>query len=400
MLQQKNVLLCVTGGIAVYKAAALTSKLVQAGANVKVVMTEAARQFVTPLTFQALSKNEVYVDTFDEKKPDVIAHIDLADWADVVLVAPATANTIAKLAHGIADNMVTTVLLATKAPVWLAPAMNVHMYEHSAVQQNMRTLQSFGYRFIEPAEGPLACGYVGKGRLEEPETIVSLLEQHLATEALLKGKKVLITAGPTREKLDPVRFFSNHSTGKMGYALAEVARDFGADVVLVSGPTSLPSPAGVDVVRVESAQQMYEAVMKHFHDSHIVIKTAAVADYRPKYVADNKIKKQEEDYTVVLERTIDILQTLGEQKTHQFLVGFAAETNDVERYAKDKLARKNADMIVANNVVQEGAGFGTDTNIVTIFKRDGTAKPLPLLPKSEVAKEILREVYNEIEGRL
>ncbi|WP_297989032.1 bifunctional phosphopantothenoylcysteine decarboxylase/phosphopantothenate--cysteine ligase CoaBC [Anoxybacillus sp.] len=400
MLQQKNVLLCVTGGIAVYKAAALTSKLVQAGANVKVVMTEAARQFVTPLTFQALSKNEVYVDTFDEKKPDVIAHIDLADWADVVLVAPATANTIAKLAHGIADNMVTTVLLATKAPVWLAPAMNVHMYEHSAVQQNMRTLQSFGYRFIEPAEGPLACGYVGKGRLEEPETIVSLLEQHLATEALLKGKKVLITAGPTREKLDPVRFFSNHSTGKMGYALAEVARDFGADVVLVSGPTSLPSPAGVDVVRVESAQQMYEEVMKHFHDSHIVIKTAAVADYRPKYVADNKIKKQQGDYTVVLERTIDILQTLGEQKTHQFLVGFAAETNDVERYAKDKLARKNADMIVANNVVQEGAGFGTDTNIVTIFKRDGTAKPLPLLPKSEVAKEILREVYNEIEGRL
>lgn len=400
MLQQKNILLCVTGGIAVYKAAALTSKLVQAGANVKVVMTEAARQFVTPLTFQSLCKNEVYVDTFDEKKPDVIAHIDLADWADVVLVAPATANTIAKLAHGIADNMVTTVLLATKAPVWLAPAMNVHMYEHPAVRQNMRTLQSFGYRFIEPSEGLLACGYVGKGRLEEPETIVSLLEQHMATEALLKGKKVLVTAGPTREKLDPVRFFSNHSTGKMGYALAEAARDFGADVVLVSGPTSLPNPAGVNIVRVESAQQMYEEVMKHFHDSHIVIKTAAVADYRPKYVADNKIKKQQGDYTVVLERTIDILQTLGEQKTHQFLVGFAAETNDVERYAKEKLARKNADMIVANNVVQEGAGFGTDTNIVTIFKRDGTAKRLPLLPKSEVAKEILREVYDEIEGRL
>ncbi|MGG6432111.1 bifunctional phosphopantothenoylcysteine decarboxylase/phosphopantothenate--cysteine ligase CoaBC [Anoxybacillus sp. D401a] len=400
MLHQKNILLCVTGGIAVYKAAALTSKLVQAGANVKVVMTEAACQFVTPLTFQALSKNEVYVDTFDEKNPNVIAHIDLADWAHIVLVAPATANTIAKLAYGFADNMVTTILLATKAPVWLAPAMNVHMYEHPAVQQNMRTLQSYGYRFIEPAEGILACGYVGKGRLEEPETIVSLLEQHMATEALLKGKKVLVTAGPTREKLDPVRFFSNHSTGKMGYAIAEAARDFGADVVLVSGPTSLPSPAGVNIVRVESAQQMYEEVMKHFQHSDIVIKTAAVADYRPKYVADNKIKKQQGDYTVVLERTIDILQTLGEQKTHQFLVGFAAETNDVERYAKEKLARKNADMIVANNVVQEGAGFGTDTNIVTIFKRDGTAKQLPLLPKSEVAKQILREIYYEIEGRL
>lgn len=400
MLGQKNILLCVTGGIAVYKAAALTSKLVQAGANVKVVMTEAACQFVTPLTFQALSKNEVYVDTFDEKKPNVIAHIDLADWAHVVLVAPATANTIAKLAHGLADNMVTTILLATKAPVWLAPAMNVHMYEHPAVQQNMRTLQSFGYRFIEPAEGMLACGYVGKGRLEEPETIVTLLEQHFATNHILKGKKVLVTAGPTREKLDPVRFFSNHSTGKMGYALAEAARDFGANVVLISGPTALPSPPGVQMIRVESAQDMYEEVMKHFHHSDIVIKTAAVADYRPKYVADNKIKKQQGDYTVVLERTIDILQTLGEQKTHQFLVGFAAETNDVEQYAKDKLARKNADMIVANNVVQEGAGFGTDTNIVTLFKRDGTVKSLPLLPKSEVAKEILREVHREIEGRL
>ncbi|MCG6185726.1 bifunctional phosphopantothenoylcysteine decarboxylase/phosphopantothenate--cysteine ligase CoaBC [Anoxybacillus sp. LAT_38] len=400
MLEQKNILLCVTGGIAVYKAAALTSQLVQAGANVKVVMTEAACQFVTPLTFQALSKNEVYVDTFDEKKPHVIAHIDLADWAHVVLVAPATANTIAKLAHGLADNMVTTILLATKAPVWIAPAMNVHMYEHPAVQQNMRTLQSFGYRFIEPAEGMLACGYVGKGRLEEPETIVTLLEQHFSTNHILKGKKVLVTAGPTREKLDPVRFFSNHSTGKMGYALAEAARDFGADVVLISGPTALPSPPGVQMIRVESAQHMYEEVMNHFHDSDIVIKTAAVADYRPKYVADNKIKKQQGDYTVVLERTIDILQTLGEQKTHQFLVGFAAETNDVERYAKDKLTRKNADMIVANNVVQEGAGFGTDTNIVTLFKRDGTMKKLPLLPKSEVAKEILREVHREIEGRV
>ncbi|GMB08513.1 phosphopantothenate-cysteine ligase /phosphopantothenoylcysteine decarboxylase [Thermolongibacillus altinsuensis] len=398
MVKGKNVLLCVTGGIAVYKAAALTSKLVQAGANVKVIMSEAACHFVTPLTFQALSKNEVYVDTFDEKKPNVIAHIDLADWADLVLVAPATANTIGKLANGIADNMLTTTLLATKAPIWIAPAMNVHMYDHPAVQENMKKLMSFGYRFIEPAEGLLACGYVGKGRLEEPETIVALLEQHFANGSLLKGKKVLVTAGPTREKLDPVRFFSNHSTGKMGYAIAEAAFAFGADVTLISGPTSLPDPHGVKTIRIESAQEMYEEVMNYFHDSDIVIKTAAVADYRPKYVAKDKIKKQPGDYTIVMERTVDILKALGEQKTKQFLVGFAAETNDVERYAKNKLESKNADMIVANNVVQAGAGFGTDTNIVTLFKRDGSKKELPLLPKSEVAKEILLEICRELEA--
>jgi phosphopantothenoylcysteine decarboxylase/phosphopantothenate--cysteine ligase len=398
MVKGKNVLLCVTGGIAVYKAAALTSKLVQAGANVKVIMSEAACHFVTPLTFQALSKNEVYVDTFDEKKPNVIAHIDLADWADLVLVAPATANTIGKLANGIADNMLTTTLLATKAPIWIAPAMNVHMYDHPAVQENMKKLMSFGYRFIEPAEGLLACGYVGKGRLEEPETIVALLEQHFTNGSLLKGKKVLVTAGPTREKLDPVRFFSNHSTGKMGYAIAEAAFAFGADVTLISGPTSLPDPHGVKTIRIESAQEMYEEVMNYFHDSDIVIKTAAVADYRPKYVAKDKIKKQPGDYTIVMERTVDILKALGEQKTKQFLVGFAAETNDVERYAKNKLESKNADMIVANNVVQAGAGFGTDTNIVTLFKRDGSKKELPLLPKSEVAKEILLEICRELEA--
>jgi phosphopantothenoylcysteine decarboxylase / phosphopantothenate---cysteine ligase len=400
MLKEKNILLCVTGGIAAYKAAVLTSKLTQAGADVRVIMSESACQFITPLTFQALSRNEVYIDTFDEKNPDVIAHIDLADWADLVLVAPATANTIGKLAQGIADNMITTTLLATKAPVWIAPAMNVNMYDHPAVKANIERLVSFGYQFIEPSEGYLACGYVGKGRLEEPERIVELLEEHfsLTQNPFLKGKKVLVTAGPTREKVDPVRFFTNRSTGKMGYAIAEAAAKFGADVTLISGPTNLPSPLNVNTIRVESAQEMYEQVMKYYQDSHIVIKSAAVADYRPKHIFAEKMKKQPGDYSILMERTIDILKTLGEQKKTQILVGFAAETERVEEYAKRKLESKNLDMIVANNVSEEGAGFAGDTNIVTIFKRDGSSISLPLLPKKKVAEEILKEIYRYIEA--
>ncbi|MCL6585770.1 MAG: bifunctional phosphopantothenoylcysteine decarboxylase/phosphopantothenate--cysteine ligase CoaBC [Anoxybacillus sp.] len=398
MVQGKNVLLCVTGGIAVYKAAALTSQLTQRGANVKVIMSEAACKFVTPLTFQALSRNDVYIDTFDEKKAAVIAHIDLADWADLVLVAPATANTIGKLANGIADNMVTTTLLATTAPVWIAPAMNVHMYEHPAVRENIDKLLRFGYRFMEPAEGHLACGYVGKGRLEEPETIIAAIEHYFSPSSqLLKGKKVLVTAGPTREKIDPVRFFTNRSTGKMGYAIAEAAAALGAEVILISGPTNLPAPAQVKTIWVESAQQMYEEVMHYFPNIDIVIKSAAVADYRPKYVFQEKMKKQPGDLTIELERTIDILKTLGEQKTTQFLVGFAAETEHVEQYARKKLESKNLDMIVANNVAQEGAGFAGDTNIVTIFKRDGSVIPLPLLAKKQVAEEILKVIAEELQ---
>ena len=399
MLQGKKILLCVTGGIAVYKAAALTSKLTQAGANVKIIMSESACQFVTPLTFQALSRNEVYLDTFDEKNPAVIAHIDLADWADLVLVAPATANTISKLAQGIADNMITTTLLATKAPIWIAPAMNVNMYDHPAVKANIERLSSFGYQFIEPSEGYLACGYVGKGRLEEPEKIIALLEEYFSVSIpLLEGKRVLVTAGPTREKLDPVRFFTNRSTGKMGYAIAEVAAKLGADVTLVSGPTNLPSPHGVNTIRVESAHEMYEQVMRYYEKSDIVIKSAAVADYRPKHVHTEKIKKQPGDYSILMERTIDILKTLGEQKTTQILVGFAAETERVEDYAKKKLESKNLDMIVANNVTVEGAGFAGDTNIVTIYKRDGSFKALPLLSKRKVAEEILKEIYSLTEA--
>lgn len=400
MLIDKKILLCVTGGIAVYKAAALTSKLTQAGASVKVIMSDSARQFVTPLTFQALSRHDVYTDTFDEKDSAVIAHIDLADWPDLILLAPATANVIGKLANGIADDMITTTLLATEAPVWVAPAMNVHMYAHPAVQKNMNTLRSFGYQFIEPGEGYLACGYVGKGRLEEPETIVQHLQRFFDKKDQplpLRGKKCLITAGPTREAIDPVRFLTNHSSGKMGYALAEEAIKLGAEVTLISGPVHLTPPAKAHVVQVESAAEMYDAVWPFYDDADIVIGTAAVADYKPKVYHTHKMKKQPGDNVIELERTKDILQELGMKKTHQLIIGFAAETNAVEEYARGKLEKKNADMIVANNVTTAGAGFGTDTNIVTMFKRDGSAINLPMLTKTETAKRILTEAASMLQ---
>ncbi|MEF7561869.1 bifunctional phosphopantothenoylcysteine decarboxylase/phosphopantothenate--cysteine ligase CoaBC [Bacillus infantis] len=391
MLNGKRILLCVTGGIAVYKAAALTSKLTQAGAEVKVMMSESAVKFVAPLTFQALSRHDVYIDTFDEKDSRVIAHIDLADWADLILVAPATANVIGKLANGIADNMITTTLLAATAPVWIAPAMNVHMYDHRAVQKNIKLLYEYGCRFIEPGEGYLACGYVGKGRLEEPEMIVSNIEGFFRNSGSLAGKKVVVTAGPTREKIDPVRYITNHSSGKMGYAIAEEALKAGALVTLISGPSSLAKPAGAAVIDVESAEEMYQAVDGVFDGADIVIKTAAVSDYRPKVVHESKVKKQDGDQVLELERTTDILLDLGRRKKQQILIGFAAETDHVEEYARKKLAKKNADMIVANNVKSEGAGFGTDTNIITIYKRDGGAIALPLMSKHEAAARILQE---------
>ena len=399
-MKGKHVLLCVTGGIAVFKAAALTSKLVQEGAIVKVIMSASACKFVTPLTFQALSRHEVYTDTFAEKDPSVISHIDLADWADVILVAPATANTIGKLANGIADDMITTTILAATAPVWIAPAMNVHMYEHAAVQQNMLTLQRFGYHFIEPGEGFLACGYVAKGRLEEPETIIALLKEFWQEKQLLAGKKILVTAGPTRERIDPVRYLSNFSSGKMGYAIVQEAIKMGADVTLVTGPTDLQVPSGAKVVRVESAQDMLEAVLSRYPDMDVVIKTAAVADYRPKTVHSEKMKKRAGELVLELERTTDILKTLGEKKEQQLLIGFAAETVDVAYYAQQKLETKNLDMIVANDVKAEGAGFGTDTNIVTMYKQSGDVIPLPLLSKAEVAHRILEEVQLLFEGTL
>lgn len=400
MLDGKKVLLCVTGGIAVYKAAALTSKLTQKGVEVKVILSESAAKFVTPLTFQALSRNDVYTDTFDEKNPKVIAHIDLADWADLILIAPATANIIGKLANGIADNMISTTLLAATAPVWVAPSMNVHMYEHPAVIKNIETLQRFGYRFIEPNEGYLACGYVGKGRLEEPEKIIAIMESFFKpAPSKLLGKKVIVTAGPTREKIDPVRYITNHSSGKMGYALAEQAIQLGAEVTLVSGPVSLEAPRGARVIQVESAEEMFIAVMNEYEKADMIVKTAAVADYRPKVSYDEKVKKKPGEEVLELERTKDILFELGQRKTKQILIGFAAETNLVEEYALDKLRKKNADMIVANDVKAEGAGFGTDTNIVTIFKKDGTTIPLPMMTKQEVARRILLEASKGLEGQ-
>ncbi|MCE4048367.1 MULTISPECIES: bifunctional phosphopantothenoylcysteine decarboxylase/phosphopantothenate--cysteine ligase CoaBC [Bacillaceae] len=394
MLQGKKILLCVTGGIAVYKMCALTSKLTQKGAEVKVIMSESAMQFVSPLTFKALSKNEVFTDTFDEKDPKVIAHIDLADWADLILVGPATANIIGKLANGIADNMISTTLLAATAEVWIAPAMNVHMYDHPAVQKNIAVLYDYGYRFINPGEGYLACGYVGKGRLEEPEKIIEHMEAHFQGEKkLLEGQTVLVTAGPTREKIDPVRFVSNHSTGKMGYSIAKQAIKMGAKVILVTGPTHLTPPKEAEVFPVESAEEMYERVMENSNHADIIVKTAAVSDYKPVLAHEHKVKKKDGTEMIEFTRTKDILLELGKRKTNQVLVGFAAETQSVDEYAREKLNRKNADMIVANNITAAGAGFGTDTNLVTIYKRNGEKDELPLMTKDEVAKKILEQAY-------
>lgn len=392
MLSGKKILLCVTGGIAVYKMVALTSKLTQKGAQVKVIMSESAMQFVAPLTFKALSKNEVYTDTFDEKDPKVIAHIDLADWADLILVGPATANVIGKLANGIADNMITTTLLAATSDVWIAPAMNVHMYDHPAVQKNINTLYEYGYRFINPGEGYLACGYVGKGRLEEPEIIIEHMENYFSGEKkILKGQKLLVTAGPTREKIDPVRFISNHSTGKMGYSIANQAIKLGAEVILISGPTHLIPPKGVHLIKVESAEEMFNSVMQYSSEADIIIKTAAVSDYKPVEVHDQKVKKQSGPEIIEFTRTKDILMELGKRKSKQILIGFAAETQNIEEYAQQKLLKKNADMIVANNVNSSDSGFGTDTNRVTMYKRDGSFIELPLMSKEEVAKKILEQ---------
>ncbi|WP_341202484.1 bifunctional phosphopantothenoylcysteine decarboxylase/phosphopantothenate--cysteine ligase CoaBC [Planomicrobium okeanokoites] len=390
MLANRRILLCVSGGIAVYKAVALVSKLSQAGADVKVIMTESARQFVQPLTFQVMSRNDVFYDTFDEKDSSVIAHIDLADWADLVIVAPATANVIGKLANGIGDDMVTTTLLAATAPIWIAPAMNVHMYDHPAVKRNIQRLHDDGIRFIEPSEGFLACGYVGKGRLEEPEKITELVNGFFSSEMLLKGKKVVVTAGPTRERIDPVRFLTNFSSGKMGYAMAQAAAELGAETILISGPVSLPAPSGVKRIMVESAEDMLQAVKAEYADSDFVIKTAAVADYRPKTLHGQKMKKQEGDASLELERTADILHYLGTQKGRQVLIGFAAETNDVSHYAKSKLDRKNADYIIANDVTESQAGFESDTNKVTIFGKGDFEQSFELLPKQELARQLLK----------
>lgn len=410
ILQDKEIVLGVSGGIAAYKAAALTSKLTQAGAKVSVVLTANACKFVQPITFEALSHRPVYTDTFKEPVPGVISHIDVADRADLVILAPATANIIGKYANGIADDMLSTMLLATTAPVMVAPAMNVNMYNHPAVQANMRRLLTYGVTMVEPNEGMLACGWVGRGRLAEPEEIVEaairFFEQketttkslHSAPQQDLQGKKIVVTAGPTREKIDPVRYISNYSSGKMGYAIAEAARDRGADVTLISGPTALSIPAGVTFVPVESVQEMLDAVLQVYPQADVVIKSAAVSDYRPEQVYAHKVKKtQSEDFSLSLVKAPDILRTLGEQKTHQMLVGFAAETQEVEKHALDKMRRKNLDMIVANDVLQEGAGMGVDTNIVTIYQQDQAPIRLDKMSKRDVAERLIDVIKQNLQ---
>lgn len=395
----KNVLVGVTGGIAVYKACDLTSKLTQLGANVRVIMTEGATEFVSPLTFQALSRNDVYVDTFIEKDVKKIAHVDIADWAEIAIVAPATANTIGKLAQGIADNMLTTILIATRADVYIAPAMNVHMYANPAVMENMQKLDDWGYHFIEPGSGYLACGYVGKGRLEEPQTIIDTIYHHQQRTSLFEGKNVLITAGPTEEALDPVRYFTNHSTGTMGFALAEAAARNGATVTLVTGPVQLDTPIGaIHRVDVTTAEEMYNAVWDYYETSDIVIKAAAVADYRPKEIYDEKMKKGNGGLTIEMERTKDILHSLGERKEKQFLVGFAAETTNPLEYGKGKLKEKNLDAIVINNVSEEGAGFGTDTNIVTYVNKTHELTTLEKAPKYMIAEQLIKLIHRDYKG--
>lgn len=396
MLKNKNVLLGVSGGIAAYKAIALTSKLTQAGANVKVIMTKNATEFVTPLTFQAISRNSVYTDTFDEKDPAVIAHIDLADWPDLIVLAPATANVLGKIANGIADDMLTTTLLATQAPVFVAPAMNVHMYQHPAVIKNMQRLDDWDYKFIEPGDGYLACGYVGKGRLEEPEKIIKLLDLETSRSKRFAGKKILITAGPTREAVDPVRFFTNFSSGKMGYSLAKAAVQAGAEVHLVTGPTNLTVPSHVKRYQVSSAEDMFEQVKTLYKEMDIVIKAAAVADYRPVHTSDQKMKKQDGNMAIEMERTTDILQYLGNHKTNQYLVGFAAETQNIEGYGKGKLDKKNLDAIVINDVSRQDIGFGSDRNQVIFLSKNGTKKYVNEATKEQIAYDIMELIENEI----
>ncbi|MDF2606923.1 MAG: coaBC [Bacillales bacterium] len=392
----KNILLCVCGGVAAFKAVALTSKLVQQGANVKVIMTNSAMKFITPLTFQVLSKNEVYVDTFNESQPEAVRHIDLAKWADITLIAPATANVIGKIANGIADDMLTTTIMASVNPVIIAPAMNVNMYNNKIVQENINKLKRLDYIFFEPSEGVLACGDTGKGRLLEPEDIIDNLKSIFNESNLLSGKKILITAGPTIEKIDPVRFISNFSSGKMGYALAEQAARFGADVTLISGPTKLAPPKGVRIIKVNSANEMFDAVKQNFEINEIIIKSAAVADYTPEISENSKIKKNSDEMILKLKKTTDILKWLGEHKSEKILIGFAAETNNALEYALDKLQKKNLDYIIVNDVSKEGAGFNVDTNIATLIGRDGTKIDFPLLSKKDLAKQIFEVLYEKV----
>ncbi|WP_129596354.1 bifunctional phosphopantothenoylcysteine decarboxylase/phosphopantothenate--cysteine ligase CoaBC [Anaerophilus nitritogenes] len=391
---KKNVVVGITGGIAAYKGVDVVSKLKKQGFEVFVIMTKSAQEFINPLTFQSLSQNYVITDMFKEPKTWEVEHISLAQKGDLFVVVPATANVIGKIANGIADDMLTTTVMATKAPVLLAPAMNTNMYENSIVQENIKKLKDFGYYFIEPAEGRLACGDIGRGKLPEPEEIVKEASLLLKNEKDLKGTKILITAGPTKEPIDPVRYITNHSSGKMGYAIAECAEDRGAEVLLISGATNLATPKGVKRIDVTTTNDMYQEVLKKFSWADIVIKSAAVADYRPAMVEKNKIKKKDNDLSITLTRNPDILKELGSKKEHQILVGFAAETQNLLENANNKIKKKNLDFIVANDLTKEGAGFKSDTNIVSIIDKNGSIEHCEKMSKKELAKIILDRVKN------
>ena len=396
MLKGKTVVLGVTGSIAAYKIAYLASALVKLHADVNVIMTQNATNFINPITFETLTSNKCLVDTFDRNFQYNVEHVALAKRADIFMVAPASANVIGKMANGIADDMLTTTILAAKCPKLVSPAMNTNMYTNQIVQDNLEKLKHYGFEIIDPANGYLACGDTGAGKMPEPETLLQYILREIACEKDLAGKRVLITAGPTQEKIDPVRYITNHSTGKMGYALAECCMRRGAEVTLVSGPVAIQPPMFVDVVPVTSAEDMAREVKTRADSQDIIIKAAAVADYRPVNPADEKIKKKDGDSSIELERTEDILKYLGEhRKQGQFICGFSMETEHMVENSTAKLDKKNVDMIVANNLKVSGAGFGTDTNIVTLITRAG-AKELPIMSKSEVADAIMDEILTQI----
>ena len=395
MLKGKTVLLGITGSIAAYKIAYLASALHKLHADVHVLMTENATNFINPITFETLTGNKCLVDTFDRNFQFQVEHVSIAKKADVVMIAPASANVIGKLANGLADDMLTTTVMACRCQKILAPAMNTAMYENPVVQDNIRKLQTYGYEVITPASGYLACGDTGAGKMPEPEVLFQYILRVIAFEKDLADKKILVTAGPTQEAIDPVRYITNHSTGKMGYAIAENAMLRGADVTLVTGPCAMEPPMFVNVKPVISAQDMYDAVTEEYEDTDIVIMTAAVADYRPAEVSTEKVKKKDGDMSIPLTRTKDILATLGASKTHQFLCGFSMETQNMLENSRAKIAKKNLDMIVANNLKVAGAGFGTDTNVITLIAGD-MEKELPLMSKKEAAGCILDTILERM----
>lgn len=393
MLKDKTVVIGVSGGIAVYKTLDVISRLRKLGVNVNVIMTKSATEFVTPLSFQSLSQNYVVCDMFEDPKTWDVEHVSLAKRADVFLIAPATANVIGKIANGIADDMLTTTVMATKAKVLIAPAMNTNMYENPILQRNINTLKELGYNFVEPESGRLACGDTGKGKLASSEIIVDEVVKLLSKEQDLKGKSIIVTAGPTVESIDPMRYITNRSTGKMGYSIAKEAIERGADVTLITGPTNLTPPQNLKkLVKIESAKDMYEAVLENLDENDVVIKSAAVADYKPKNYSNKKIKKSDDDLIIELDRNKDIAQEIGKIKNNKILVGFAAETNDLIQNASLKIKKKNLDFIVANDLTKEGAGFGVDTNIVKIIDKEGNITEYPKMKKEEVANIILNKI--------